>query len=117
MLHADELPGDQEPTGQAMQADEDCAATTDDMDPALHPVQVATPPNEYDPGQHAWHWALPSTGVWYPAEHGWQSTWPGEEVKCPTSHTAHVALDVAAVAAENFPASHRVHSLKPRVVL
>jgi hypothetical protein len=63
MLHADELPGDQEPTGQAVQDAEDGAATAADMDPALHPVQVATPPREYDPGQHAVHCTLPKTGV------------------------------------------------------
>jgi hypothetical protein len=46
MLHIDALPGDHEPTGQATHTDDDWAATADDMDPALHPVQVATPPSE-----------------------------------------------------------------------
>ena len=63
MLQLEVFPGDQEPTGQAMHTDEDWAATTPDMDPALHPVHVATPPKEYDPGQHGLQLVLPRSGV------------------------------------------------------
>jgi hypothetical protein len=67
----DEFPEDQEPTGQAAHVAEEVAATSEDMDPALHPVHVATPPSEYDPFQHGLHSTLPRSGVWNPAEQGW----------------------------------------------
>jgi hypothetical protein len=38
-------------------------------------------------------------------------------VKCPTSHSAQVVADVAAVAVENVPVLQGVQSPKPRAVL
>ena len=63
MLQNDVFPGDQEPIGQALHVDDDWAATTADMEPALQPVQVAEPPREYDPCQHGLQSMLPSSGV------------------------------------------------------
>ncbi len=55
MLHRDVFPGDHEPTGQAIHTEDEGAATTEDMDPALQPVQVAAPPSAYDPCQPPRH--------------------------------------------------------------
>jgi hypothetical protein len=63
MLQREGFPGDQEPSGQAAHTDDDCPATTADMDPALQPVQVAAPSNAYDPSQHGRQTVLPRRGV------------------------------------------------------
>ena len=81
MLHLEVFPGDQDPTGQAVHTDDDGAATTEDMEPALQPVHVAAPPRAYDPCQHGLQSTLPSSGVWYPGEHDWHWYCPGVAVK------------------------------------
>jgi hypothetical protein len=43
MLHEDEFPGDQDPTGQAEHTADDGAAITEDMEPAEHGVQCEAP--------------------------------------------------------------------------
>jgi hypothetical protein len=63
MLQYEVFPEDQEPTGQALHTEDDGAATTADMEPALQPVHVAEPPREYDPCQHDLQSVLPRSGV------------------------------------------------------
>ena len=62
MLHALELPGDQEPTGHATHTADEGAASTDDMDPAEHAEHRHAPEREYEPAQHAIHPTLPRFG-------------------------------------------------------
>ena len=62
MLHADEFPDDQDPTGHAAHTADDGAATTEDMEPAEHGVQREAPEREYAPAQQEMQPVLPRLG-------------------------------------------------------